>query len=73
MRFVVPFTLLIINATAFSFPSLVKKTSSLNMSASTKTSTFTFSKSEEVFAEAQTVSILSFLNTVADIDLYLKI
>ncbi len=56
MRFAVASALLVSSAAAFSSPSFVKKLSSLSMSAVAETPTYTFSKSEELFAEAQTVS-----------------
>ena len=58
MRFAVASALLIGSAAAFSSPSFVKKGSSLSMSAVAETPTYTFNKSEEIFAEAKTVSEL---------------
>ena len=48
-------SVLIGTAAAFSSPSFVAKSSALKMSA-VETELFTFAKSEEIFAEAQTVS-----------------
>jgi len=50
-------SLLVGSAAAFSNPAFMGKTSSLKMSA-VESSTYTFTKSEEIFAEAQTVSII---------------
>eukprot|EP00565_Helicotheca_tamesis_P006745 CAMPEP_0185723762 /NCGR_PEP_ID=MMETSP1171-20130828/494_1 /TAXON_ID=374046 /ORGANISM="Helicotheca tamensis, Strain CCMP826" /LENGTH=465 /DNA_ID=CAMNT_0028391515 /DNA_START=44 /DNA_END=1441 /DNA_ORIENTATION=- len=48
-------SVLIGTAAAFSSPSFVKKTSAMHMSTAAPSETYTFAKSEEIFAEAQTL------------------
>lgn len=62
MKLALATAVLVGSATAFGTnPSFVGRTSALKMSTATETPTYTFTKSEEIFEEAQTVRLVCLL------------